>query len=142
MARLHTAWGLAFVTVFVATGIYMQANFPDMHHGDATMRMLIRSAHVYILLSAIPHLLLGIYFTWRLGWRGNCQVFGSFFLMLAPLVFLGAFFFEPAPGRLDRPVALAGIVCLIAGTALHGLVSWQPRPSAPAEPARHAKDQR
>ena len=134
MARLHTIWGLIFVTVFVATGVYMRANFPELHQGDATMRMLIRSAHVYILLSAIPHLFLGMYWTSRSGWRVYLQNLGSCLMLATPVIFLAAFFFEPAPGRLDRPISMAGVISLLAGTFLHGLAYWFEEEAGPTRP--------
>jgi hypothetical protein len=51
MRGTHRAAGFLFVAVFLATGVYMKTQFPDAYHGDPGMRMMIRSAHVYILLS-------------------------------------------------------------------------------------------
>ena len=130
MARLHFFWGLLFTTVFLATGMYMRARFPVAFTDDPTMRMLFRSAHVYILLSALPHYLLGVYLVLRGGRRRKLQWASSALLLASPVIFTCAFFFEPAPRRLDRPISLAGLVCALAGTLGHAAAA-RPEPSEP-----------
>ena len=61
MRRAHLVVGLGFVAVFISTGIFMRLRFPAAYEGDATMRMLYRSAHIYILLSALMNVVAGIH---------------------------------------------------------------------------------
>jgi MFS family permease len=123
MAGFHILWALAFVAVFLATGMYMRARFPEMYQGDATMRMLFRSAHIYILFAALANLAIGSYLTPRSGWRAPLQVCSSLALIAAPVVFTGAFFFEPAPERLDRPISFCGVSLMSAAVLGHFIAS-------------------
>jgi len=43
---------------------------------------------------------------------------GSAALLAAPAVFTAAFFVEPAPERLERPLSLAGVALALLGTVL------------------------
>ena len=47
--------------VFTTTGSYMRADFPDKSLISPELRILMRSRHIYILFSALIHLVLGIY---------------------------------------------------------------------------------
>ncbi len=92
MARLHIIWGLMFVGVFLGTGMFMLMTFPNQFHQDATMRMLYRSAHVYILLAGLINGVLGVYLTLGVGWRRQFQLVGSSAILMSPVVFALAFF--------------------------------------------------
>jgi len=127
MARVHLVMGLAGVVAFLATGLYMRLQFPGAYAGDATMRMLFRSAHIYLLLASLMNVLLGVY---AVGARSRSQRTGSVLLLLAPLLFLLAFAVEPSPGRVERPYALAGAVAALAGTMVHLVVGARRRGAA------------
>jgi DMSO reductase anchor subunit len=128
MARLHLVVGIGGVAAFLLTGLYMRLEFPGAYDGDATMRMLFRSAHIYLLLASLMNVLVGVHASdvrtkapRRAGvapparWRRA----GSVLLLLAPLFFLLAFAIEPEVGRVERPYALAGAVAALAGTSIH-----------------------
>ncbi len=119
MARLHIIWGLMFVGVFLGTGMFMLMTFPNQFHQDATMRMLYRSAHVYILLAGLINGVLGVYLTLGVGWRRQFQLVGSSAILMSPVVFALAFFIEPAPRQLERPLVLLGLILALLGTLLH-----------------------
>ena len=116
MRRAHLVVGLGFVAVFVSTGIFMRLRFPAAYEGDATMRMLYRSAHIYILLSALMNVVAGIHMPAP---SGRLQRIGSMLLLVAPLFFLLAFAIEPAPARVYRPYAELGAISAASGTLLH-----------------------
>ena len=59
------------------------------------MRMLFRSNHVYILLTAVMNGAFAIDLQRRTGWQGRVQLAGSLALAVAPLVLTVAFFVEP-----------------------------------------------
>ena len=122
MRRWHLYGGLLFVAVFLATGAKMRASFPEAHSGDAGVRMMYRSAHVYILLSALGNVLVGVHARVEAA-RPRLRAAGSFLLLAAPLAFTASFFLEPAPMRFARPLALAGAILALAGTALHLIAS-------------------
>ena len=86
---------------------------------DHGTRMMYRSAHVYLLLTALTNLVMGAYLERhdRIVMR-IIQFVGSIMLLLSPLGFLVAFFVEPAPERLDRPITLISVVFAILGVSL------------------------
>jgi hypothetical protein len=125
MRRLHLAVGFAFVAVFLATGAHMRAHFPAAHGGDVGVRMMYRSAHVYIVLAALLNLALAAQWRWRPArWRRLLQAAGSAAVSAAPFVFTTAFFLEPAPQRFDRPYCLVGLALAAIGTLLHTAASF------------------
>jgi hypothetical protein len=130
MARLHLVVGLGGVAAFLLTGLYMRLEFPGAYDGDATMRMLFRSAHIYLLLASLMNVLVGVHASdvrtkapgragVRAGDPATWRRAGSVLLLLAPLFFLLAFAIEPEVGRVERPYALAGAVAALAGTSIH-----------------------
>jgi hypothetical protein len=130
MARVHLVVGIGGVVAFLATGLYMRLEFPAAYAGDATMRMLFRSAHIYLLLASLMNVLAGVHASRvRSKWRRA----GSILLLLAPVFFLMAFAIEPAVGRVERPYALAGAVAALVGTSIH-LVSSRPDRSPIPDP--------
>ena len=122
---LHTVVAVLFMLVFIATGQYMRHSFPEAHQGNDTMRMLFRSAHIYILLSALINGAISINYIALPGWRGRLQFVASLAIAIAPVVLLLAFLVEPRPDRLDRPFALAGIVLALSGVLAAGLANFR-----------------
>ncbi len=115
MRKMHLRVGLAFIGVFLATGVYMAFTFEEGRI-DHDVRLMHRSAHVYLLLSALANLALGGYFRWREPGRyRTIQKFGSVFLLLSPLGFLAAFFIEPAPEQLHRPISVISAFLVLLG---------------------------
>ena len=104
MRHQHTLAGIGFFIVFLGTGLWMRLMFPDAYQGDTGMRLMFRSAHIYILLSALVNLVAG---TARevaaTRWAALLGSLGSWMLLLAPALFTAAFFLEPAPDSVERP---------------------------------------
>ena len=83
-------------------------------------RMLYRSRHIYILLSAMLHLALGVYFSYQPEKvRRTLQLLGSLLITVASVLFVYAFFQEPSLTNLYTPYSRKGIFMLVGGTALH-----------------------
>jgi cytochrome b subunit of formate dehydrogenase len=61
MARAHLLFGIIIFIVFLVTGKFMRADFPDKEIIAQEFRLLMRSRHIYILLSSLIHILLGLY---------------------------------------------------------------------------------
>lgn len=118
MKRLHVTVASLFGVVFLLTGVSMWLGFPHTLRTDATVRMLLRSAHLYILLAALLNGAIAIHYVQLSGKRGKLQTIGSVALALAPLVFLLAFLIEPQPGRYDRPFVFVGVLLCVAGVLL------------------------
>ena len=121
MKRLHLIVGLIVVVIFLLTGQYMEY----VHNRllpDGT-RMLYRSRHIYLLLSGLLNLILGVYFVPQSGgWRKNVQIVGTILIVLSPGLLLAGFFSEPQRGPDQTRVAAFGIFSIALGTLLHALV--------------------
>lgn len=121
MKRLHLTLGVLVILAFLLTGQFMDFHQPKVREmTDEGTRMMFRSRHIYILLAGLLNLGIGIYFTYRLErWRRLMQMVGSALLIIAPLVMIGAFFYEPTLPGLQRPLTLPALVALILGVFCH-----------------------
>ncbi len=116
MRRLHLIVGLAGVVVFLATGVYMRRNFPDLFAGDETLRYLYRANHVYLALASIANLVLGVYLAIRRpGWRAIASKIGSMLILLSPLLLGYAFVVETRMVSPERPFTIFGSLILLIG---------------------------
>lgn len=61
LKALHFWFGVLAVMAFLATGQFMYHAYDQLQGMADGPRLLFRSSHLYILLSAIPHLMLGVY---------------------------------------------------------------------------------
>lgn len=75
MSYLHLIFGISTFVIFLITGRFMRTDFPDKAVIPQEFRMLMRSRHIYILLSSLIHILLGLYITpHRNPWRKSLQI--------------------------------------------------------------------
>ena len=126
MKRFHLFFGLILLVVFLLTGQYMDI----VHHHLAEMadkpRLLMRSRHIYILLSTFPHLILGGYFqTNTIVWRKRLQWLGSSLTTIGSLLLVVAFFTEPWRQSWDMPLALVAVIALLTGVMSHVVSGWK-----------------
>lgn len=120
MKRFHLIFGLLLFVAFVLTGQYMDKLHEHLRGMSDGPRMLYRSRHIYILLSAMLHLGLGVYFSYQADKvRRTLQVVGSLLITIASVLFVYAFFQEPSLTNLYTPYSRKGIFMLVGGTALH-----------------------
>jgi hypothetical protein len=120
MKRFHLVFGLLLVVIFLLTGQYMRIHLHRLQYLPDGPRMLFRSRHIYILLAGLLNLGLGIYYTYRMcGWRRSLQFAGSILIILSPLAFIVAFFYEPRLADLDAPLTGWGMYGIVAGTLFH-----------------------
>jgi magnesium-transporting ATPase (P-type) len=120
MKRLHLLFGILLFVVFVLTGQYMDKFLNHLHGMADGPRMLYRSRHIYILLSALINIGLGTYFSYQTEtWRRALQILGSFLVVLASAVVIVAFFYEPQLGTLQTPITGRVMYALAGGTLLH-----------------------
>ena len=120
MKRLHLIIGITVVVIFLLTGQYMDyihnRNLPD------GPRMLYRSRHIYLLLSGLLNLILGIYFVPQShGWRRTIQIVGTILIVLSPGLLLAGFFSEPHRSPDKTILAALGIFSIALGTSMHAL---------------------
>jgi hypothetical protein len=120
MPRLHLIFGLIVFVVFLITGRFMRADFPDKEIISQEFRLLMRSRHIYILLSAFIHILLGLYLqTDEKAWRKYLQMFGSTLLFAGTILLIWAFFHETYTTQHFSEVSRFGLYTTLAGTAFH-----------------------
>jgi len=120
MGWVHLFFGLALFVVFAITGSYMRADFPDKDLITPELRLLMRSRHIYILFSALMHILLGIYF--RPDPRGllrTIQYLGSAVLIVASVVLVWAFVAETYAYAAFSDLSRNGIYLSLGGVAIH-----------------------
>ena len=118
MKRLHLIIGITDVVIFILTGQYMEY----VHNRilpDGT-RMLYRSRHIYLLLSGLLNLILGIYFVPQpRGWRRTVQIAGTILIVLSPAILLAGFFSDPQRRPDQTWVAAFGIFSIALVSLLH-----------------------
>ena len=128
MARLHLIFGLLLFVVFLVTGQYMRADFPDKDAIDQTLRILMRSRHIYILFSALIHIALGVYFVpCAVVRRRTLQYAGSALLLLSSVLLVSAFIRETYMLAAYSELSRIGIYASLASVGLHliGGVVWR-----------------
>ena len=117
---VHLTAGLAFLIIFLGTGQYMDIKYDHLQGFDDATRMLFRSNHIYVLISAFLNVMLGLYVTvQRNRWRLVLQVAGSALILGATILFLIGFFTEPFYSDLYRPYTRLGVKALAFGGLSH-----------------------
>lgn len=117
LIRVHFILGLAFLTHFVITGWLLKINYFEVDRADIAMRMMFRANHIYILFTALAHLLMHAALTRRL-----CSIIteaGGLIMLLASCVINVAFYMEPAKDTLQRPITGYALIAMLAGIAIN-----------------------
>jgi len=142
MRRFHLVFGAVLLVAFVLTGQYMdkvQGHLAGMADGP---RLLYRSRHIYVLLTALVNLALGAHARDAPRWQSRAiQLTGSAAVAGASAAMVVAFFYDTPHANFEHLNlwwSRAAIYSLVAGVALHvigGTLSQQPNPAASAERA-------
>lgn len=120
MPWIHLIFGIVLFAVFLITGQYMRADFPDKEAISQDLRQLMTSRHIYILFSALIHLALGIYLQMRpQAWRKIVQFTGSGVLVLSSVFLIWAFIVETYDLQHFSDLSRNGIYLSLAGVILH-----------------------
>ena len=120
MWLFHLLIGLATLVIFLVTGKYMRADFPDKDAIPQDLRLLMRSRHIYILFSSLLHLIASAYVQFRPQiWRRSAQLTGTFFLTLGSILLIWAFIWETYYATRFSDLSLSGIFASAAGVLLH-----------------------
>jgi hypothetical protein len=116
----HIIFGIIMLIVFLTTGRFMRQDFPDKDLISPELRILMRSRHIYILFSALLHLILGVYFQpHKQLWRKTVQISGSGLLTISSCLLIWAFVFESYFNGHFSDVSRNGIYLSLAGILLH-----------------------
>jgi hypothetical protein len=122
MKRFHLIFGLLVVVIFLLTGRYMDRYLNHLHGMADGPRMLYRTRHIFILLSGLLNLGLGAYFSFRTPLAARVmQIIGSTLIVLATVLFIVAFIYEPKMNALETPFSHRAMYSVLAGTLLHVL---------------------
>ena len=125
-ARAHHFVGIVFFALFLLTGAYMLLNFPGLYSGREEIRMMYRATHIYILMSSLVNLMAGNYLLNSTQSKFLIlKKYSSSLIMLAPVLFLVAFIYEPADYLIERPVSFWGVVVLVGGVIVHSLLNMK-----------------
>ncbi|HYJ84621.1 MAG TPA: hypothetical protein VEW46_01030 [Pyrinomonadaceae bacterium] len=128
MKRFHLIFGLFVVIVFLLTGQYMDRYFNHLKGMADGPRLLYRTRHIFILLAGLLNLGLGTYFRYReLRERRIMQMLGSALIVVATVLLVAAFFYEPKLADLETPLSHWGMYIIVGGTLLHLLSGLGPR---------------
>ena len=128
MKRFHLVFGLVVVIVFLLTGQYMDRYLEHLRAMPDGPRMLYRTRHIYILLAGLLNLGIGSYFSFHASQgRRITQLLGSGFIVLATVLFVAGFFYEPKLAHLNTPLSHWGMYAIATGTFLHLLSGLGPR---------------
>ena|SRR5437899_2544208 len=129
--RAHLAIGLLTLLGFICTGVYLRLHIAQLVEGPEAVRIAFRSNHIYILMSSLINLLLGVY-AGPFQPRKPARLIGSILVLAAPFVLAAAFLTEPAKGRFERPLTSAGVIVLAAGVIVHSISAGRRRAAADA----------
>jgi uncharacterized membrane protein len=116
----HLIFGILLFIVFTVTGRFMRVDFPDKDAISPELRVLMRSRHIYILFSALIHLVLGAYL--RMGTDSRIkllQYIGSLILVVSSVYLVWAFVTETYTLQHFSDLSRNGIYMALAGVGLH-----------------------
>jgi hypothetical protein len=120
VSYFHLIFGLLLFAVFTITGQYMRADFPDKVEMDQTLRILMRSRHIYILLSSLIHISLGVYVQLRPRLAQKIlQLSGSAVLVFSSVLLFWAFVVETYYLQGYSSYSRNGLYLSLAGVVLH-----------------------
>jgi len=120
MRKLHLIFGILVLIVFLLTGQYMDKFHNHLVGMPDGMRLLYRTRHIFILLSGLTHVGIGVYFQYRHRLLNRIvQLGGSALIVLASLLFIVAFFYEPKLSNLKTPLSHWGTYSIVAGVLFH-----------------------
>lgn len=123
MKKLHFIIGLIGLVAFLGTGLYMHFGFDHLRGMTDAQRLLFRSTHIYLLLTAMVNLALGMSLKQAAGSGRWLQRVGSLIVLSTPLFAAIGFFTEPWLTELERPWSRACAYGCLAGMMLH-LLGW------------------
>lgn len=116
MAKFHFFMGTTFFGIFLATGVYMFLGFPELYQQDQAIRMMYRSTHIYILMSALINLTVFLVYHAKISFYSNkISGFSSVLLLISPVLMFIGFVVEPPQYLIERPVSFWGVIFLVVG---------------------------
>ncbi|MEO1212019.1 MAG: hypothetical protein AAFY45_00755 [Bacteroidota bacterium] len=125
LKRLHFFGGILLLIIFILSGQYMQHGFSSLQDLELFERMVFRAEHIYLLLTSLIHISIGVYFKpYKQVPHKYIQVFSSLLMFSATAAFHYSFFHEMPSSEIERPFSRMGLYLMLAGVSLHGLLSF------------------
>ena len=122
---MHRVVGAATIAAFIVTGVYLKLRGSHLFEADEMVRFIFRANHVYILFAGLLNVAVGAYMQLHeRRWRRNLQVAGSVCLLIAPMILVLAFMYEPGQASPQRPLTSAGVMLLFLGILCH-VPAWK-----------------
>ena len=107
LKALHLYYGIIGIFLFLLSGQYMGIVHSQLAGMADGPRMLYRSAHIYLLLLSVIHLMIGVYLQPNQNQLNRIvQGIISLLLFLAPILVMIGFFTEAKLAGLTRPYTL------------------------------------
>lgn len=98
----------------------MRWDFPDKEIIPPDFRILMRSRHIYILLSSLIHIVLGVYLQIHAEiWQKILQILGSVLLIAGSVLFVWAFIYETYTARHFSDLSRFALYATLAGVVVH-----------------------
>jgi hypothetical protein len=120
MRYAHLIFGIVVFITFLVTGRLMRWDFPDKDAIPQDFRILMRSRHIYILLAALIHLVLGVYLKiHKETLQKYVQYFASALLFAGTILLVYAFFYETYTAHGFSQFSRNGLYLSLAGTIFH-----------------------
>lgn len=120
MSYLHLIFGILVFIVFLVTGKFMRVDFPDKDLIPQDLRLLMRSRHIYILLSSLIHICLGVYLQiHKEKWRKFLQIFASVLLISGSILFVWAFIYETYNLQKFSEISRFALYLTLGGVIFH-----------------------
>ena len=129
LPRLHFWVGVLGLLAFLATGLYMHHVLNHLDGMADGPRLLFRSAHIYLMLSATLNLVMGVYrVPTARRMHPLLHYIVSTLILLSPWIMLAGFFIGAQANTLSRPLIQIGLYTLFAvAIALIVQHSWPRR---------------
>ncbi len=119
LRQIHGAAGLIGLAVFLATGQYIRAVFPEIYAGDETIRYTMNATHVYLMFAALLNGALSLDLgSERDGWRGRFVRAGSGLVVASVVLLILGFHLEATQGGPMRPITGFGVLLAFVGVLL------------------------
>lgn len=120
MSYLHLIFGILLFIIFLVTGKFMRVDFPDKDIIPQDLRLLMRSRHIYILLSSLIHICLGVYLKIHAEtWRKCLQIFASILLISGSILFVWAFIYETYNLQKFSEISRFALYLTLGGVIFH-----------------------
>ena len=104
----------------------MRWDFPDKEIIPPDFRILMRSRHIYILLSSLIHIILGVYLQIHVeAWRRILQIFASVLLIAGSVLFVWAFIYETYTTQHFSDLSRFALYVTLWGTIVHLLGGYK-----------------